>query len=54
MTSNNLAVCSHIILWLTQLCNAALYLIFGYLIHHYIISQGIVGIVWPGSCPESK
>ena len=34
---------------LTQLAVAVLYLISGLLIHHFIISHGIVSIVWPGS-----
>jgi diguanylate cyclase (GGDEF)-like protein/PAS domain S-box-containing protein len=36
-------------IWLKQFGVAAIYVLFGQIIHHYFISQGIVSIFWPGS-----
>lgn len=35
-------------LWLMQFGIAALYVLFGAIIHHYVISYGIVSVIWPG------
>lgn len=35
--------------WLWQFSVAALYLLLGRAVHHYIINHGIVSIFWPGS-----
>lgn len=36
-------------IWLNQLLIAALYFIFGWLVHHFLLQRGIVSAVWPGS-----
>lgn len=49
MEQNHLTVNRTLRELLMQLCIAALYLLFGLLVHHYIISSGIVSVLWPGS-----
>lgn len=49
MPANKLTVPNTLIGWLKQLGIAALYMLFGYVIHHNFTSNGIVSVVWWGS-----
>ncbi len=49
MFTNPLSFLMILISCLKQLGIATLYFLFGYIIHHYLISNGIVSVLWPGS-----
>ncbi len=49
MPTNKFTVPSTLTVWLKQLGIAALYILFGFVIHYNFTSQGIVSAVWPGS-----
>ncbi len=48
-TQHNITVTRAPIALFKQLCIAALYFIFGIIIHRYFTSDGVVSAVWPGS-----